>query len=89
MTNWQTEHLIASFNPTDDELPMATLLMTAEQLAERYGDDGILRDGIANILLGAQCLLNTDWGRFDRGLLSERINQIADSIGYDIERETF
>lgn len=75
--------------PTGQEAPLVMLLVASRELVERHGRDGVLRDGVAKLLLGTRELLNAEWGRIDRGTVDRMIVQWAARISFDLDTEEF
>jgi hypothetical protein len=75
--------------PDRNEEPFAALLRIIDELSRRFGRDYVLRDGISHLILGAEALLNADWGRFDRGTVARDLAKYASRIDFDLDTETF
>lgn len=76
--------------PDAVERPLVALLWSArELLAKGFGNDYALRDGLAHLLLGAEVLLNAEWGRLDRGSVSRLLEQTAAGMKYDLGSQQF
>jgi len=82
-------HQAAHVLPDRTEEPYAFLLRAIDELTRRHGRDYVLRDGISHLILGAEGLLNAEWGRFDRGTVSRELAKYASRIDFDLDTETF
>jgi hypothetical protein len=75
--------------PNSTEQPLVLLLTATRTLVERHGQDGVLRDGVAKLILGTRELLNAEWGRIDRGTVDRMLCQWAARIDFDLDVEEF
>ena len=75
--------------PDRTEEPYAFLLRAIDELTRRHARDYVLRDGVSHLILGAEALLNADWGRIDRGTVSRQLNKFAARIDFDLDTEEF
>jgi hypothetical protein len=87
---WQERHYAAIWAPTEQEQPIVQAINAAAQMAESFGSDFLLREGLAQTLCGLQKILEFNWGeRLDRGMLDRELIRIASSINYSLELEAF
>lgn len=77
-------------NPVAPEIELVDLLHIIPALARKFGQDHVLREGVASLIEGATNLLNGDWGkRLDMEECRKVLQRTATSIGYDIDTERF
>lgn len=86
---WRRQHETALAYPDQREIALVKLLDGASAAVVQYGQDGLLRDGVADILKGMRTLLDGDLGRLDGGEVSAIIEQLFAEIGFDPDTETF
>lgn len=90
ITNWTARHHLAVQDPNQAELPLVALVKLTDLMANRFGDDGVLREGVAHLILGAQDLLAGPWGdRLDMGTVDSWLLAIAERISYDRDVQEF
>lgn len=83
-------HLRAMSYPILPETELVTLLRVLRPLADRCGQDHVLREGIASLIEGALAILNADWGRrLDMDECRGMIRKVAVQIGYNLSTERF
>lgn len=87
--DWRSQHETAMMIPNETEAPFVALLTAINTLIERHGNDYVLRDGIAHLIMGTQALLNGETGRLDCGSIDTTLNAQAARIGFDLDREVF
>lgn len=88
--NWTARHNLALGNPHADEEPLVDMLALLEEFVKRYGEDGFLREGVAQLIVGTRVLLNAEWGRrLDMGSIDRRLEELARTIGFDLDVEEF
>ena len=87
---WSARHHLAMRQPTPEEEPLVTLVYLINELAERFADDGLMRQGVAPLIVGTLTLLNAEWGRrLDMGSIDHQLRVAAERIGFDLDTETF
>jgi hypothetical protein len=87
--SWQARHYAALVAPTAVEKPFVEVLSALVELVARHGDDYVLREGVAHLLLGMADLLNADIGALEAGSVSTSLVKLADRIHFDMEMEQF
>lgn len=86
-SGWQARHTLAMFQPDRREEPLVRLVYAIAEAAERFGEDGVLREGVAQLLEGTLVLLNASWGeRLEMGRIDTQLRDIAQRIGYNLDR---
>lgn len=87
---WKVRHHLAMADPLPVEQPLVQLCHSIQEIARKCGQDGVLRDGVARLLDGAQEILAAEWGpRLDMGTVDHYLAKIADRIDYDRDRQVF
>lgn len=88
--DWKHHHVAARYAPGLEELPLVELLRGTESFVVRYANDGVLRSGIAHLLIGIRVLLVADNGaRLDAGSIDSELLDWAEAIGFDMDTEQF
>lgn len=82
-------HRAAIFNPNRIEKPFVDLWQAIAVLSLRYEKDHFLRDGVANLIMGAVRILNADRGRLDGGTMDHDLHVYAERIRFDLDVEKF
>ena len=90
MDNYKLHHYAALQNPQGPELTYICVTKSIASYAEHYRErfdsdvaaDGVLGDGIAHILRGAEILLNGDLGRLDGGMCWQALETLAKECGW-------
>jgi hypothetical protein len=88
-TGWELWHMEAMIIPNEVEAPFVALLASIDTMIERHGNDYVLRDGIAHLIMGTMRLLNAETGRLDCGSIDHTLQAQAARIGFDVDREVF
>src|SRR5580765_417067 len=81
---WKVARQTALLYPTKTEEPFAFLIRAIEALSRKHGDDYVLREGIAHLILGTLELLNAETGRLDCGTIHTQLNRVAQRMSYDL-----
>lgn len=67
-----------------------SLLDAIHELSVRYANDNVLRDGVAQLILGTRTLLVADWGdRLDMGLIDALLVIHATRLRFCLDHERF
>lgn len=91
-TGWDERHNSALSNPKGPEIPITTLLLGLEDYMHSYSvrfnteiyEDGVLGDGVIDIVKGIRTLLNGETGRLDCGTIDARLVEILRKCGEEI-----
>lgn len=91
-SGWATRHNAAMYAPVGFERPIVGMINAIDQYcknhAKQYGsdlwDDGVLCDGLEQLLLGLRVLLNGNCGRLDCGTIDHWICDLIQKCSEEI-----
>ena len=87
---WKARHMLAKLEPTPTEASLISLMAAIEATVSRWANDYVLRDGIADLIVGTRQLLNGEWGdRLDMGTVDADLISLAARMDYCLDHEAF
>ena len=90
---WKQNHMKAMVEPVRFEIPISGFLKAIQDYASLYeerfegviGNDGVLGDGLKDIIQGLRTLLNGDCGRIDCGTIDSKLCELAERNSIEID----
>ena len=90
---WKQNHIKAMVEPVRFEIPISSMLRAIQDYAALYrerfestiGNDGVLGEGLKDMIQGLRVLLNGDCGRIDCGTIDSKLCELAERHGIELD----